>query len=291
MNESLNFPFIRLLYYVGKVYGYMPIRYKAQPPKAYSSIISIIYSILYAIFLTISLPLLQYRDFKTIQDFVVPNSTLLIVVGLNYLIIGCRSVLGSIQQVFNRNRFIGLINEGYQLNAYVNVIRNEESKENLESIDKKCANLLNVKMVSVFFQLIIMFDNIITDYSNGRGLVAVLLMVLNTHGINILTTSTYFCAMIVTLRFYYLLNRRLKSSMERIGHVEENDKEKTKIFRNISDDIDRIDRLYDKISLFACKINNFYSFQLLLAIITSFGYALSGVSLIYIFLETFTNPT
>lgn len=278
MYESLNFPFIQLLYYVGKVYGYMPLQYKAQPPKAYSSIISIIYSSLYAIFLSVSMPLLQYIDFKIVQNRGVPNSTLLIVIALTNLIIGCRSVLGSIQQVFNRNRFIGLINEGYQLNGYLKVIKNEEPIVNLQSIDKKCANLLNVKLVFVVIQLIIMIDIIFTDYSNGRRLVMILLMVLNTEGLNILTTSTYFCAMLVTLRFYYLLNRRLKSSMERIGHVEENDKNKIKIFYEISDDIDRIDRLYDKISLFACKINNFYSFQLLLAIITSFGYALSGVS-------------
>lgn len=228
------------------------------------------------------MPLLQYYDFKIIKDRGVSNSTLLIVSALNNVVVGCRSVLGSIQHVFNRNRFIGLINEGYQLNGYLKVLRNEEQKENLQSIDKKCANLLNVKMVLVFVQLLIMIYNIITEYSNDRSAVITLLVILNSLGLNLLTTSTFFCAMIVTLRFYYLLNRRLKSSMEFIGHVEENDKHKIKIFCDISDDIDRINLLYDKISIFACKINNFYTFQLLLAIITSFGYALSGVSTVYI---------
>lgn len=280
MFNTIDFPYIRMLYYVGKMYGYMPFRFNHLPPKAYSSKIAITYSVLYAIFLIISMPLLQYSNFECILQRDLKN-TLLIVIALNYIVIGIRSILGSIQQVFNRNQFIGLINDGYELNGYLNLIRDDEPKENLRSIDDKCTNLLNTKLVLVAFQVLIVIGNIITGFVyQNRGLDTLVMVIMNTHGINILTMGTYFCAMLISLRYYGLLNIRLQSSISRIGDVVSSDKNKMKmqLFCNISDDIDQINRLYDKISAFACKINRLYSFQLLLAIITSFGFSLSGVS-------------
>lgn len=228
------------------------------------------------------MPLLQYYNFEcSLQRDL--KQTLLIVIVLNNIVIGSRSILGSIQQVFNRNQFIALINDGYTLNGYLNnLIRDEEPKENLRYIDEKCTNLLTTKLVAVFFQVLIVIGNIITGFVyQNRPLDTLLLVVMNTHGINILTMGTYFCAMIVSLRFYCLLNVRLQSSIGRIGDVVSGGKNKMKmqLFCDISDDIDLTNRLYDKISVFTCKINRLYSFQLLLAIITSFGYSLSGVSI------------
>lgn len=241
------------------------------------------YSICYAISVAIIVPFLQIFHFHCILARGITRRTLLIVVALNLIVLSIRSILSSIQQVLNWKVIVALINEGYRLSdqlmqlRYANEIETRDQTA-CQSVEIKMLRIIRWKIVYSSIQFAIAVGSIVSDRYYGREYYQIVPIALSTHGLYLLTTGTYFCAMLVALRFFCLLNRRVKLTMARIEAVALwMAKNKMRQWEQISDDIDQTDRLYDRIAVFTDRINRLFSFQLLLAILASFGFALTGV--------------
>lgn len=265
------------------MYGIMPFNLDTKRPLASACPVSMAYSICYATFVAVVIPFLQIYHFKCVLARGITRRTLLIVIALNLSVLSIRSILSSIQQMLNWKVIVALINEGYQLSDQLLQLRYANEIETIQqascrSVELKMLRIIRWKIVYSTIQFAIAIGSVVCDRYYGSAYYQIIPMVLSTHGLYLLTTGTYFCAMLVALRFFCLLNRRIKLTMARIEVIALwMTKSKHRQWDQICDDIDQTHRLYERITVFTSRINRLFSFQLLLAILASFGFALTGV--------------
>lgn len=274
---------IQCVYYGGIMFGYMPFRFEpTSSPRAKSNSLALAYSIIYSMFLLVLLPILFYYDTISISDNTRIKSTLKIVYFISVGIIVVRTVLTAIQQVLNAKGIVRVINEGFHINELVHRLQLEKPLPPDSAEDPSAAgpDLLLAKIITVVLQFAIVVATLLFSYLwNANNMDYLQWLMFNKHFVNIVMGASYFVAMQMSLWFYWQLNRHLNVSMMSIRTVMDQDSFGVKMqqFCAISDEIDRIDRLYDRVTTFVSDVNRLFSLQLLMATITAFGYALMAV--------------
>lgn len=273
---------IQCVYFGGIVFGYMPFNFTpTKSPRATKSPLAFAYSTAYSVCLLILLTIMFYYETIDVSENNRIKSTLKIVYFISVGIIVVRTALTAVQQLFNSKVIIQIINEGFHINELVHRLQLDKPLPPDSTEDMTGTDLLLAKVVTVLLQLIIVAGTLLSKYLwTANNLNYLQWLLFNKHFINIVMGASYFIAMQLALWFYWQLNRYLNVSMMSIRTVMDQDSIGVKMqqFCDISDEIDRIDRLYDRVTKFVGDVNRLFSLQLLMATITAFGYALMAVN-------------
>lgn len=197
----------------------------------------------------------------------------MLVTGMQVTGVIIRTFTLTLMQILNREMIIKLINEICDMKKSFNGLKFERF------LDKKQQHLLQLKLLSVLFQIIVIIGDCFSLTGTSLKLYGNVMQYVNVYSLSILLNTNYFCVMIFILQFYIELNKKIRKAMDDIGQVACGTKNKMKMqeFCEISDTVDQISIVYDRVTNVCNKVNRLFGPQLLFIITSSFVFLLSGV--------------
>lgn len=190
-------------------------------------------------------------------------------------------------QVIYRKDYMRLINKGLALYKLI-IAEAPQTPHKNGLFDKYCIGLYKIRCQVTLFQLLILLIPLVVDLLNGEDIIDNIkfTFVLYTHIIRTIFGIMFFCSMLVILQFYRNVNNRIQVVVDRISKVQHSVKGKhgrMQAYCEISDELDSMTLLYDRVSYFLTEIVQFFGTQVLAELITAFTNILYGV-------RTSTNP-
>lgn len=273
-----NISKLKVLFYVSKLFGYIPFNLTNDGKFAYPSKSSVLYNIAYTICIAIMLVLCENTKYILMSER--ESKTIAVVRLIGSILSSIRIVWGFCVQIYQRNNIIFCINFIKEIRETIAQTKVEEMR-----LNKDCQSLMIKKMKIIIFEFIFI-GAAISFYIKGFQFECILECIVHVLKIsyifilNILFSTLYFTASIVILQFYANLNHRLADEMKRIRVISNNPKKNINIQRycDISDSIDHLAVLHGKLTILTNKINAIFSFQILFAIIMIFIFNLHAVN-------------
>lgn len=272
-NFFFYFP-LNLLFTVGKLQGLIVFAYETVPVMSYRiSPFLTTYSNVYTMLIVIVLQTLVIKILYWLQHFQLISKIILIFVfTTETMITAYRVIVVYILQFCYRKQFKSILSEAFHIHQTLDMLMN-----GVLIYDKDFYRCYISKVVGVMFQwgviffLITQYKRFITDvfYSDIVSFLAVSYM----HFTTITISSIFYAGMMFILLFYQNLNEksiRITDTIKTLGNTDLEFKVKHRLHCRLTDEIDKIVHMYDKISALSKKFNKFYSLQLLLTIGNAF---------------------
>lgn len=265
---------LNLLFFVGKLQGLIVFTYSTVPEISYSfsSILSK-YSSVYTVLLVIVLQIGVLKILSWMQYFqLISTFALIFVFFTETLITASRVIAVYILQLYHRKQFRRVVSEAAQV--YRSLI---ELMDGALNFDKNFYRCYFSKIVGVAFQLATIFFLIgihkrLAASSFYNDIVTVTI-VIYMHFTVITISSVFYAGMMFILVFYQNLNRKALQISKAINAVQDTKLKiqiKQQLYCRLTDDIDQIVCIYEKISTFSKKFNQLFSPQLLLTTVNAF---------------------
>lgn len=269
-NFCFYFP-LNLLLFVGKLHGLITFTYRTVPISYKTSTFLSAYSSAYTVVIVIVLQVLVIQSLSWLQYYQLISKTILIVVfTTETLITAYRVTAVYILQFYYRKQFRKLLTDATKIHRTL-----VEFMNGVLIFDKSFYRFYGSKVVGVLFQIIVIFflisqfKRLIIFYSD----VLTLSMVLYMHCTAIITSSIFYVGMMIILCFYQNLNRKAFQIFNSIKALEETDlriKFKHELYGRLTDEIDQVVYIYEKISRFSKRVNRIFSSQLLISVVNAF---------------------
>lgn len=285
-NQMKNFLFyfpLNLLFFIGKLQGLIVFAYETVPEITYTiSPFLRTYSSLYTVLIVIVLHILVIRLLSWLQYFLSFSKVVLIAVFIaESLITAYRVITVYVMQFYNRKHFRNIVAEAAKIHR--NLIELMDGGALI--FDKNFYRSYVPKVMGVLFQLAIVFF-LISRYKGTSSLVysdlITFSIVIYMHFTTITISSIFYAGMMLILLFYQNLNQKalqISNSIKATQDMELKIEMKHRLYCQLSDEIDRIVFIYEKISTFMKKFNQLFSSQLLLTIANAFYIVLVQVVL------------
>lgn len=264
-------------YYITQFCGLSPFKYDQSISKTFESTpLAFVSLVIGCCFCLFSILAQSYVAFAWIPAR--PKTVLLTVSYLEGIIVCVRNITIFFIQFKNRKKLVQFINEGFELKLELRTLCPREYIFSLEF----CKNL-RVKIISKTFHMILSITTVLLfclhdkqDISHWLTAIASILVYVYP----LIITSIYYCgSVMISTRFYEILNSKI-SSLLTYTHKNTNLNQcsRKQVFCDISDNIDYVSVLYNRITYFVESINNYLSLQVVIAQFASFVLAISSVN-------------
>lgn len=265
---------MNLLFFIGKLQGLIVFTYSTVPEISYSfsSILST-YSIVYTVLIVIVLQIAVIKVLYCMQYFQLFSTFALIFVFFTEtLITSSRVIAVYILQLYHRNKFRRVVSEAAKIHRIL-----IQLMDGALILDKKFYRCYFSKVLGVTFQMATIFFLIgihkrLTAPSFYNDIVTVTI-VIYMHFTVITISSVFYAGMMYILVFYQNLNRKALQVAKDINAVQDTELKiqiKQQLYCRLTDDIDQIVYIYEKISTFSKEFNQLFSPQLLLTMVNAF---------------------
>lgn len=277
LSQIKNFLFcfpLKLLFFVGKLQGLIVFAYETVPVvSCKTSPFLCKYSSVYTVLIVIFLKFLVFKMISWSQFFQLISKTVLIFVFITEsLITAYRVMTVYVMQIYYRKRFRNILSEAVQIHQSL-----VELMKGVLHFDQSFYRCYFSKVVGISFQLAVIFflmslyRRFTSDifYSDMITYTIVVYM----HFTSITISSIFYAGMMVILLFYQNVNQKalqISNSIKAVHDADLKIKIKHQLCRRLTDEIDQIVHIYEKISKFSNKFNKQFSPQLLLTIINAF---------------------
>lgn len=258
---------LKCLYVVAKIHGLLPINFFQHPTiHASKSRILTVYSIVVFIsFESIVLKNLDVYHNNFYKKYTSKKRSIVLSQVVEMGVSSLCTIICYLTQILNRNSYISLINEFKKILANLKVLHISTF------LDNKCRQYLIWKTLFFIIQITMIFICIISIPLTYKGKYLKFRVIAFSNYTNIIfaiTSSLYFCGMLVSLQFYRYFNLKLKQLMFELNQSWLSDIGKKKrvmrvqYFCAVSDEIDCMAKLYWQIHDFTNRINNLFRLQL-----------------------------
>lgn len=279
--KRIKFFSIQILYVVLTLSGLSSFKFSFHKPQAKTSLWSLAYSSAYTICIICLFAYGQIYNYFTVISHNFTDLIFVIILLMGFLSNICRIILVYVMQIWKRNIFIKIINDAYKI--WIQMIELCQLSKN-KFFDHKCTYLLWSKYYSIFIQLLIigycLFIYFVTTIQKNLDSLNKSLLIYMLWFTSI-SSSVYFFCMLVALQYFRYLNCELIEIMDDIKVAAKANKsnKKMQMFCDLSDKIDCVARLYEKMYTFTRDINEFYDLQLVFTIIDLFNIILCWVGI------------
>lgn len=277
-------------YLFAKFIGLMPFILNYKHKSISVNIWSTVYPIIIGIFITFATPIC-FIVMITITSVIFEKAIFSIVISLQQSA-GCIiTIIIYFLQIKNRKQLVKMINDGFLINeSIIELYPNEKFLNRKFLINYFLRLILFIIQTISNFDMIFVLHKLVNDISFKHYISYI--GVAYTSIIFTTISTFYYIGMLSSMNFYRILNKKLNTIMDRIQQLEtdENDNDidddydenntiinknlsknsKMSIHCELSDSIDRIALLYDRICCFTNSINTLFSIQVLLMIANSF---------------------
>lgn len=251
----------RILYFITKANGLLPISISFNPFTVRNSFLDLLYSILFSLILIICLSCSQSNIIGFIGILQNPKQTIIFVFLAQVICSALRILAIYVSQVFNHKVVATFINRSVHINEMF-----VYSNRHRPFLDLKLSKWCLSKLIAMIFQVFLMlipsvgFVSVIKSSENFLFLLICFMFILYTHMVLILSTGIYFCGMIVLGQFYRNLNSRILKLVKkcRLSNGKSNS-----FYRgmqrccNLSDELDKLTCLYSEITNHAKLFNKY----------------------------------
>lgn len=264
-----------LLYYITQCYGLSPFKYNKSTSRIFESNAFTLFNLIagcFFCFLTIAIQ--SYTILTWVPER--PKVVLLIVSSLEGLFLIIQNVFIFLIHFCNRKKLVKFINEGFDLTSELKKFCPQES-----IFSTKFRTDLRSKFISKSVQIVLLVtstflfcvrDNNISEWI--FGLLASIMYVFP-----MCISSIYYCgSVLISARFYEILNTKIASLIS-IMNTDYKSRPylQMQLFCDISDEIDYIAVLYNRIVSFVELINKHFSVQIVIIKLCSFVLIISAV--------------
>lgn len=261
------------LYHIVKCHGLFSFRLTNNLSIANSSMLFIFLCAYFGIFdctiLTIS-----YVYTILQQNFSLYNITTYVVVTHLSALIECSTMtIIFLFLLIKRNKFIDLFNQGW-------LMRYELKELGPNFFDKKCSGLIFRKLYALIYECFALIIIYFVLYAYGclKHIIFTTLVIYYNELIFIFNMMLIYFPFLVSVQFFRFLNLETKLTISKIRKICVHSKEmKMEGFCKLSDRIDEICTMYDRISEFVIHLNDLYSMQLCFIFISYFIVCLAKV--------------
>lgn len=255
---------IRSLYYISKVYGLTPFLINKTKRRVEKSLLSSIACLLICVTFN---GVVVY----VIVDIIVKNWThnrsklvILIVHSMAMLVIAFKNLLMHLIYIYRRNDLIEILNEAFDIQFKVNKACPDIVFISREYLKKKTLTII-FKVIQIIGITLLFFYEI--------GSVPVIHSVIFLYIITfpMIMTSFYFCGTVLaSARFYEILKVKLENvNFHKVGFS---------VKFSVSNEIDCVIVLHNRISNFVRRTNKFFGLQIMIFFVATFIFCVSVVS-------------
>lgn len=263
-----------LLYYVALCGGLSPFKYDQSIPKTFESSVFASVNLIIGCFFSCCAVLSQlYISFTWIPDR--PKTVLLIVSYVEGILLCTRNITIFFIQFSNRKKLVKFINEGFDLASELKTLCPRKCGSSV-----KLRRHLICKCFQIILSIIALLSFLLHDCKKlSQWLCAVTSIFVYLYPFII--TSFYYCgSVMISARFYEILNSKILSLLKNADKKSISIQcSREQVFCNISNDIDYVSVLYNRIANFVESINKYLSLQVVVTKLASFVMVLSNVNL------------
>lgn len=265
-----------LLYHLSQCFGLSPFKYDKSTPRILESnrfsAINLIVGLFFC-FLTISIQL--YTVLTWLPER--PKIVLLIVSYLEGIFLVIQNVLIFLIQFGNRKKLVTFINEGFDVTSQLKKVCPRESifsihvrKDLRSKIIWKSLQIVVLILTTLSFFI---RNNTVKEWFLGFVFVAIYVCPM------IISSIYYYGSVMISARFYEILNIKMLALTSNINkEYKLKPSPHLQPLCDISDEIDEIAVLYNRIASFVELINKHLSLQILIVQLYSFVLILSSVN-------------
>lgn len=272
-NYLFHFP-LNFLFFIGKVQGLIVFAYETFPVITFKeSPFLCTYSIVYTVFIVISLKFFVIKMMLWLQYFLLYSKAVLIFVFVTEsMITAYRLITVYLMRIYYREKFRNILSEAVQIHQSLKEFMNGSF-----TFDKSFYRCYLSKVVGISVQfaviifLITLSKRLTMDIFYGD--IITFVIVVYMHFTAIIISSIFHAGMMFVLLFYQNLNQKAMQIFNSINVVQDSHlkvKIKHQLYRRLTDEIDQITHIYKRISTFSKRFNKLFSPQLLLTILNAF---------------------
>lgn len=262
-----------LLYYITQCYGFSPFKYNKS--RIFESNVFTLFNLIagcFFCFLTIAIQ--SYTILTWVPER--PKVVLLIISYLEGLFLIIQNVFIFVIHFYNRKTLVTFINEGFDLTSELKKFCPQES-----IFSTKFRTDLRSKLISKSVQIVLLvaatFFFCIRDNNFFEWIFGLLAITMYMYPMCI--SSIYYCgSVLISVRFYEILNTKIASIIWIMNaDYKSSPCLQMQLFCDISDEIDYIAVLYNRIASFVELINKHLSVQIVIIKLCSFVLIISAV--------------
>lgn len=261
----------KFLYYFTKVNGLVPLSYDFDKGKAFLSTPSAIYSIFFTLILSSFLIYYVYALANLIMDQD-KELVIVLVLILDVIILILKTIIIYTLQLIRRQKIVVSIN--YLVKICELIFEHESNhKLRLKSFfNKKFMKTYRRKCIYVCIQMLSLLSSFcIYDYDNisSSYVIQNCIFVLYTNFATIFLTNVfYYGGMLISARFYQILNKKIKKINSINGGLPN---------ENTIYEIEKISFLYEHITIFMSNVSYIYGFQIIILLMGIIVWVLAAV--------------
>lgn len=272
---------LQSVYFFLKWNGMVCFNLSTRPPHATQSRLLTLYSLIMTVYVSLEfyIGILFFVDVFLLKDIIPIDSkpTLYTVSAILIVLSGEKSHFLFILQFWNRKKLMTLINEGFQLHNHILIM----CKDVAIRLPATSKTMLRAKVPATLFQ--IAFLDTYTLSFNKSSNYNILLLVYS-HWVSVMMSSTFFCGIFIVWQFYLILNQKLMRCMAEVKTLTSSSKTcqmRMQRFCDLSDEIDRLSCLYARCLVFTEQMNSYFSAALFMIIAYAFAAILSQLFFAY----------
>lgn len=290
---------LHILYVIAMITGNIPFYCSPKPPYAYASFIYRVYSAV----ISTAICWLAYSSILgflslTLSKEVIEGQRPLYIVYVAIIYIGFVKVIWlSLISQRNANELIGLITGAFDLNDHISQLskNSEECSTSKEFVKHRTSNLFFVRFSTLLVQMFVLLVSILyVPIWLNTAINFHLVFRLFFNFFHSIQNTIFFAALFVMWTFYVHLNHRLEVFMKTMVDISNADSKKRmriQKFCDVSDDIDRITRLYEKCRALTDKVATLFSIQILLSMFHAAGMILANLFFMFEAISLFLLDT
>lgn len=272
---------LKWFYLTAKLNGMIPFNWSNRSAKASKSLASIIYCMAYTLTLTYCMCRFQIDTLTQLhvnQDKLVSVLVFLFQVTVS----ACRTLWMFLFQLYHRRRYIIFINKAIEMHR--NICKTLSDHKDLPFLDEKCRKMYVYKECTSCFQVLVLFLCVIGFARHNSDVVSVLkfVLILYTHMAKALFSCFFFGSMLAILQFFRHINEKAVILMRQIAVLNEATHHmRMQTFCNLSDEFDRMAKLYVSVSALMSQLINMFSISLVFGFMDAFIIILSEMYNLY----------
>lgn len=252
------------LYYITQCVGISPFKYDSTSSRIYESTLFSFINLIVGCLVCFNTFIIQIvTALVWIPDR--PKVVLLVVTYLEAIVECIQNTSLFCIQFRNRKKLVKLINEAFDLTSELKKICPQESLSSL-SFRKRFRFKIICKSVQILLLIVTTFQSCLHGNNIEEWFFAAASFLMYFYPLFI-STIYYYGSVLIAARFYEILNLKIEN---RLADINKNNQSKMQLFCDISDDVDCISVVYNRITSFVDSINLYLSLQIVILKFSSF---------------------